>query len=370
MRLKPIPLLIYSALLLILGIWLLTRRGNIDPTPTESISEKNIPPRGYVCYRGTPVIDGRLDQPVWDAVPWTDDFVDIEGNVKPKPRLRTRAKMLWDDEYFYVGAELTEPHIWGSFTKHDSYIFTEDPDFEVFIDPDGDSHEYAEFEINALNTGWDLLLTRPYKDGGSAIDSWEMPGLKSKVHIEGTINDPSDTDRFWSVVIAFPWKVLKQIAHRDAPPKDGDQWRVNFSRVEWQFEIVEGKYRRIPKTAENNWVWSPQGAINMHQPETWGYVQFSTQAPGTATFRPDPSGPARYALHRIYYAQRDYREKHNRWAGSLAELGLPRPIHESFVGAPRIMTTDDLFQSTLEFRLPSGGTQKVHIRQDARVWVE
>ncbi len=186
----------HAALLLILGIWLLTRHGNIDTTPSENIAATYIPPRGYVCYRGTPVIDGRLDQPVWEAVPWTEDFVDIEGDAKPRPRLRTRAKMLWDDDYFYVGAELTEPHIWGSFTKHDSYIFTEDPDFEVFIDPDGDSHEYAEFEINALNTGWDLLLTRPYKDGGSAIDSWDIHGLKSKVHVEGTINDPSDTDRF------------------------------------------------------------------------------------------------------------------------------------------------------------------------------
>src|SRR5947209_3602184 len=66
-----------------------------------------VPPKGYVCHRATePIrIDGRLDEASWQAVPWSDDFVDIEGNAKPQPRFRTRAKMLWDDQYFYIAAE-------------------------------------------------------------------------------------------------------------------------------------------------------------------------------------------------------------------------------------------------------------------------
>src|SRR3954447_11867464 len=98
-----------------------------------------VPPRGYVCYRasGPLKIDGRLDDRPGRDAPWTDDFVDIEGDLKPRPRFRTRAKMLWDDTHFYVGAELQEPHVWATLTKHDAVIF-HDNDFEVFIDPDGD----------------------------------------------------------------------------------------------------------------------------------------------------------------------------------------------------------------------------------------
>ena len=29
-----------------------------------------------------------------------------------------------------------------------------------------------------------------------------------------------------------------------------------------------------PKTKEDNWVWSPQGLINMHVPVKWGRVRF------------------------------------------------------------------------------------------------
>jgi hypothetical protein len=329
-----------------------------------------VPPKGYVCYQ-TPSplrIDGKLDEPAWQTAAWTDEFVDIEGGTKSKPRYRTRAKMLWDEQYFYVVAELEEPHVWATFTQHDSYIFQEDNDFEVFIDPDGDNHAYCEFEINALNTGWDLFLTMPYRDGGKALDSWNIPGLKTAVHINGTLNDPRDTDAGWTVELAFPWKVLGQLGKMPAPPKDGDQWRVNFSRVEWRREVVNGKYRRVPMTKEDNWVWSPQGAVNMHMPEWWGYVQFSTAQQGKAAFCPDPAGPVRYLLSRLYVAQHDYRKKQQRFARSLAELGVSKLTDPSLAGPIEVAATESLFEVTAPVRLPDGTMQRWHIRQDSKLW--
>ena len=220
-------------------------------------------------------IDGRLDDAAWSRAPWTSDFVDIEGDSKPKPRFRTRAKMMWDDQYLYICAELEEPHVWGTLTKHDSVIF-HDNDFEVFIDPDGDTLEYYEFEINALNTGWDLFLDKPYKAGGHARNEWEIPGLNTAVRVLGTLNNPADKDRGWTLEIAMPWKALGEYAHRPSPPRHGDEWRINFSRVEWRHRIADGKYEKVPDTKEDNWVWSPQGVINMHVPEKWGYVRFSS----------------------------------------------------------------------------------------------
>jgi hypothetical protein len=330
-----------------------------------------VPPKGYVCYRaGSPIqIDGRLDKAVWRDVPWTDAFVDIEGERRPKPRFRTRVKMLWDDHYFYVAAELEEPHVWATLTQHDAIIFN-DNDFEVFIDPNGDNHEYYEFEMNALNTGWDLLLMRPYRDGGPAVNSWEIPGLKTAVHVDGTLNNPRDTDKGWTVEIAFPWKVLGELAYQPVPPRDGDQWRVNFSRVEWRHEIVDGKYRKVPGTKEDNWVWSPQGVIDMHRPETWAYVQFSTAKIGKAKFKPDPAGPVRHFLHRIYYAQRKYREEHGAFAKSMEELGLSASGKEGLSGDVKLQTTESAFEAIAEIRPAAQPPQRWHIRQDSKIWMQ
>ncbi len=246
-------------------------RPTLTPEPQSAPSV----PRHYVCARaeGAIVLDGRLDEPAWARAAWTEPFVDIDGNAMPRPRFATQAKMLWDDRYLYLAAQLEEPHVWATLREHDQVVF-HDPDFEIFIDPDGDTRDYYEIEINPFNTIFDLLLVRTYRDGGPARHEWNLAGLQSAVHVDGTLNDPSDFDRGWSVEFALPWTSLAEHAHKPAPPRDGDTWRMNFSRVEWQIRVVDGRYEKIPDTPENNWVWSPQGVIDMHLPARWGFVQF------------------------------------------------------------------------------------------------
>jgi hypothetical protein len=321
-----------------------------EPNPWPKM--RSIHPRPYVCKRApTPLIlDGKLDEAAWQSAPWTDDFIDIEASARPLPRFRTRAKMLWDDQYFYIGAELEEPHVWGTLTNHDAVIF-QDNDFEVFIDPNGDTHEYYEFEMNALNTTWDLFLAKPYKDGGPARNEWDIPGLKTGVHVRGTLNKPDDTDEGWTLEIAFPWSAFAEYAHPALPPKEGDQWRVDFSRVEWQIDTSKGQYQKVPKTKEDNWVWSPTGIIDMHRPERWGYVQF-TRKKGNVSFRPDRDFKVKTELEDVYYAQREYQQKHGRFAGSTKELGLAG-------SKARLKLTVSGYEATLK---------GWRIREDAKIW--
>ena len=75
------------------------------------------------------------------------------------------------------------------------------------------------------------MLTRPYRDGGIPVTSWNFDGMKSAVQIDGSINKPDDIDRKWSVEIAFPMKSMGDSTVR-IPVRVGDQWRINFSRVE------------------------------------------------------------------------------------------------------------------------------------------
>lgn len=231
-------------------------------------------PKRYECHRApSPVRFGKeFDTTAWNKARWTDSFVDIQGDARPVPRFHTRVKMMWDDDYLYVAAELEEPHVWATLTAHDSVIF-HDNDFEVFLNPSGDGRNYFEFEINALNTSWDLFLPKPYREGGKADNSWDIPGLKTAVQVQGTLNDPGDTDRGWTIEIAFPWSAFASRAPV-ARPKPGDEWRVNFSRVEWRTNLENGKYVKPAGEKEDNWVWSPQGLINMHVPDRWGFVRF------------------------------------------------------------------------------------------------
>jgi len=324
-----------------------------------------ISPERYVC-RKTPsaiTIDGKLDEANWNAAEWTKEFVDIEAAAKPKPRFRTRAKMLWDDQFLYIAAELEEPHVWATLTNHDSVIF-HDPDFEVFIDPTGRTQPYYEFEMNALNTTWDLRLDKPYMYNGKANDAWEIVGARSAVHIRGTLNQPSDIDKGWTIEIAFPWAAFTEPARSVNSPREGDQWRISFSRVEWQTVVINGAYQKIPKTPENNWVWSPQGVVDMHRPEMWGIVQFTGRPPGEhISVAPIPGKAARDLALEIYYAQRDFQKVHQRWATNLSEINWTPPKARPGIELPNLRATADGYTCAVGFN-ESGRQHVWQIRQD------
>lgn len=280
-----------------------------------------ISPRSYLCrHANVPIqIDGQLNEAAWTEAPWTEDFLDIQGAGQPRPKFRTRAKLLWDEQYLYIAAELEEPHVWATLTNHDSVIFR-DPDFEVFIDPRGETQPYYEFEMNALNATWDLRLDKPYMDGGKPHNEWEMAGMKTAVSVNGTLNNPSDLDRGWTVELAFPWKALDQHARHAGPPAEGEQWHIDFSRVEWQIITTNGGYQKVPDKAEDNWVWSPTGVIDMHRPEMWGLLQFTGSNNSEFLTASAASKTARETVLGVYYAQREFWKSHQRWATNFSEL--------------------------------------------------
>ena len=82
-------------------------------------------PNNYVCYRTADkiTIDGKLDEKSWKNAATVGAFVDISGEGFPTPRFNTQAKMLWDDEYLYVAAELEEPHVWADIKNHDEVVY-------------------------------------------------------------------------------------------------------------------------------------------------------------------------------------------------------------------------------------------------------
>jgi len=305
------------------------------PSADEEFGNLFTPPKSYVVgYTSTPpVIDGIVNDEVWNNALWSDVFRDIEGDLKPDPYYATRVRMLWDKEYLYIAAALQDKHVWANLTERDQIVFF-DNDFEVFLDPSNTAHQYFEYEINALNTIFDLFLPKPYRAGSGALISWDSKRLKHAVQIRGSLNNPNDEDSGWTVEMAIPFADVT-VGNDPRIPKDGDIWRINFSRVQWETEIIDGKYvkkkgadgKSLP---ENNWVWSPQGVINMHLPERWGYLQFSDKEAGADLpgFVLPYSEKQRQYLWLVYYKQHEYRAKHGHYAESLEDdLG----IHDTYI---------------------------------------
>lgn len=186
--------------------------------------------------------------------------------------------MRWDDQFLYVGVVMEEPQIWANITETchcndgSPQVVYYDNDFEIFVDADGDTHNYKEFEINALNASWNLVLNKPYNDNGyenstrvQGEQGWDFkpwsdavpnaPELRTAVHVSsGNVNDPSSErkDRWWSVEVAMPLASLVLNETARLPPRHGSIWRINFSRVEWKVKAINGKYQKIPEVSWEN----------------------------------------------------------------------------------------------------------------------
>ena len=344
-------------------------------TPLEHLLETR--PRQYAACRasGEILIDGRLDEPSWQRAPWTDEFVDIEADdAAEPPHLATRAKIIWDKEFLYIAADLEEPNLWATLRKRDDFVY-HDNDFEVFIDPDGDTHMYYEFEINVFGTAWDLFLVKPDRDGGPYVSSWDISGMEAAVEVWGTVNDPADEDEGWFVELAFPWAVLGECANRPVPPRSGDQWRLNLRRVQWPLEAErdgEG-YAKVDGGSAEHWVWSSQGIDDMHYPEQWGFVQFSEQSAGTAIeeFEVAPEEPARRLLREIYYRQVAFEQQYHHYTDDLDSLGVGHRILRDFLWPPGLQATEHMYEAWLEEVEDlnhDGQISRWTVRQDSRIW--
>lgn len=303
-------------------------------------------PRTYSVPRApyTFPIDGDLTKDVWTSTTtWSEPFRDITGTDSDNVAL-TQFKALWDDDYLYIGALLhpspdfnTQAH----FTQRNSPIYQQDSDFEVFLDVLGCNHNYKELEINALNTVWNLLLDKPYRDGGAEhsgriakpgeANYYDVTKQRSAVRIlRGRLNDPNGQGALWSVELALSFAdVMARYAVPVMKPTVGTLWRINFSRVELQGQI--------------NWTWQKQviwdaelkrhiGKVDMHLPDAWGYLLFVSDATKKTNEQSerDLLWPARLTTMNVYYALHHYKDQHGCYTDNLAELSVDEQLVAPF----------------------------------------
>lgn len=264
-------------------------------------------------------IDGKDHEEDWSKAPWTDMFTNIINGEKGSTSRTAKCKMLWDEDFVYVFAKLEEPDIWASLEQHDSSVY-QDNAFEMFIDLNGNGQDYFEFQINANGTVWDLIMNKPYRNGGKALSNWDIKGLKKAINIKGTLNEPFDIDDSWSMELSIPINAL--VDEHNSKLKAGMIWRMNFSRVEWEHQIVNGKYR---KTKHNDksisaqyTVWSPVGIVNLHYPERWGYVIFSDGV--SPDLLNEELENAKLVLWKYYYLQQIFKSQNGIFATEIAQL--------------------------------------------------
>lgn len=201
-------------------------------------------PRHYQAnfvYDG-PQIDGKMDDLAWRKADWTANFIDIGGSTISRPRLQSRAKMLWDRDYLYIGVWMVEPDLQSkpiSSLGFDGLL--------LFACNDATPETYH--AISSEPGGRHISNVYNNNPDGEPLEI--LNGVRHAVALSGTLNQKGDSDKGWWAEFALPWSELTTSSQATIQ-QEGAIWRINLVRQEQ--------------------AWSPYFEHDLHDPELWGKV--------------------------------------------------------------------------------------------------
>ena len=159
------------------------------------------------------VLDGALNEAVYQTVPSVGGFVQQEPDEGELATEQTEVWVWFDDENVYVAARCwhSEPdRIVANEMKRDSYNMFGNELFAVVIDTFYDRRSAYNFVTNALGALFDAAITNERTPNLDWNTVWDV-----------------QTDRFdggWTLEMAIPFKSLR------FPAGTSQQWGINFHR--------------------------------------------------------------------------------------------------------------------------------------------
>jgi len=260
-----------------LGLWRKwgdQQRVDISDAGSGQVEDNRLLVGGFEVYREVPeydakrteeppIIDGNLNEFQWSQAGQTRRWVHPNTGDAVR-RLRSQARVLWDDEAMYVGLSATDRDIWATMTERDSDLWEEEV-LELYLDPVGDGRNYVEIQINPLGTIFDATFPSTDQRSGehlAAARALNIEGMEAAVSVSGTVDNRDDTDRRWSAEFRIPWASLPDIG----TPTAGTVVPANFYR-----------YDRSAEGDVTTAAWAPVFGGSFHQPDKFGHIRLTDE---------------------------------------------------------------------------------------------
>ncbi len=188
----------------------------------------------YSCSftSGTITLDGRPDESAWMAAGTLSFLVPPDAAAPQSP---TTGRLLWNHDTLFAAFEARDRDLQATLTRRDAPTFQNDC-LEFFFRPKDQPEIYYNFEINALGTIYDAANREGVRWGRAA--AWNSIGIVAAVHLDGTLNDSSDTDSGWSLELAIPWKDLELLNRKS--PRSGEHYLFHMARYDYAPHHPEG----------------------------------------------------------------------------------------------------------------------------------
>ncbi len=179
------------------------RRTAKNPTRSITAVEAETPP----------TIDGRLDDSIWQAADWQENFSQFKPDPGGVPRAATRVAVAYDNEHIYVAFRCfnpTGPSANSTITARDGNM-DQDNAVTLYLDTYYTRRDCYYFSTNSLGTQVDGRIGQ---DGAANDKKWDCPW---------TVASREDSAG-WSCEMKIP------VSEMRIPSGEGRVWGINFRR--------------------------------------------------------------------------------------------------------------------------------------------
>ena len=173
-----------------------------------------------------PVLDGKLDDAVWQRAVPIDQFPSYWAGTDPGPL--TTAWLLWDSDALYFAARMTDRELRSFGEKQNDKLYLGDV-FELFFKPSPRSPLYYEWEVNPKGVLMELAIPQVPFDFDTVAAGPPL-GAQVAITLDGTLNQPGDVDRGWIIEGRIPWSAFTAAGGR---PAAGTTWRFALCRYDY-----------------------------------------------------------------------------------------------------------------------------------------
>ncbi|HVZ75339.1 MAG TPA: DUF5916 domain-containing protein [Polyangia bacterium] len=178
-----------------------------------------------------PVIDGRLDEAVWQNAPVTDAFTQQYPLDKEAPTERTTMRVLYDDEAVYFGFELEHKNtpIFGRLTRRDRD--SESEWISVQIDTRREGKAVYTFGLNVVGVVVDAIISEPSNWNFDWDEVWEARSAR--------------TPTGWTAEFKIPLRILRFDATQ--PVQSWGLQAIRYLAQNQEFDL----WSYVPRDAAN-----------------------------------------------------------------------------------------------------------------------
>ena len=187
-------------------------------------------PKTYTTFEidvaAAPVIDGNLDESIWESAEWATNFIEVSPDENTDPSDQTKFKILYDQKNLYIALKAldSEPEtITNRLSRRDGFVGDR---INVLIDSYHDLRTGFLFTVTAAGVRGDEFIT----DNGDNIDASWNPIWSTKALIN---------DEGWTAEMKIP---LSQLRFSNDP---NQVWGLNIVRNYFKNNELSA-WNRIP----------------------------------------------------------------------------------------------------------------------------